>query len=169
MVLYQMKERHIIAAVANGNGIGYNGKLLWRIPSDLRRFKELTTGNVVVMGRKTYESIGKPLPNRENIVVTSQYIDGVHCVKTLQEAYDLAENLTGHKVFVIGGGQLYQEALSGVDVLDITRILDVPDKVDTFFPQDLSGFILTDMTDIYNDGPKYQFMTYKNKKFLNLY
>jgi dihydrofolate reductase len=102
-------------------------------------------------------------------VVTSQYIDGVHCVKTLQEAYDLAENLTGHKVFVIGGGQLYQEALSGVDVLDITRILDVPDKVDTFFPQDLSGFILTDMTDIYNDGPKYQFMTYKNKKFLNLY
>ena len=67
-----MKERHIIAAVADNRAIGYKNELIYRIPDDLKRFKEITIGNVVIMGRKTYESIGKPLPSRDNIVVTSQ-------------------------------------------------------------------------------------------------
>ena len=97
-----MKERHIIAAVCDGRGIGYNNKLIWRIPADMQHFKELTLGNVVIMGRKTYESIGKPLNCRDNIVVTSKdlNIEGVHCVRSLEDAYRLAEDLDGEKVFV---------------------------------------------------------------------
>lgn len=166
-----MKERHIIAAVADGNGIGYNGELLWRIPADLRHFKDLTLGNVVIMGRKTFESIGKPLPSRDNIVVTSRElnIDGVHCVKSLQEAYELAETLDGIKVFVIGGGQLYAEALPYTDVLDLTSILAIPKAADTFFPNDLSDFIITHRSERYwSDGnPNFFFITYKNKRILN--
>lgn len=166
-----MKERHIIAAVADGNGIGYNGNLLWRIPSDLQHFKDLTIGNVVIMGRKTFESIGKPLPSRDNIVVTSRdlNVDGVHCVRSLQDAYELAETLDGIKVFVIGGGQLYAEALPYTDVLDITEIFAIPHNADTFFPSDLSDFIVTHRSERYWSvgKPNFRFVTYKNKKVLN--
>ena len=88
-----MKERRIIAAVDENNGLGYNGDLLFKIPEDLKRFKALTTGNIVIMGRKTYESLGRPLPNRQNIVVTSKAIDfppegtSIFQVKTLKESY----------------------------------------------------------------------------------
>lgn len=166
-----MKERHIIAAVADGHGIGYKGELLWRIPSDLRHFKDLTIGNVVIMGRKTFESIGKPLPSRDNIVVTSRdlNVDGIHCVRSLQEAYDLAEELDGLKVFVIGGGQLYAEALPHTDVLDLTQIFDIPHNADTFFPEDLSEFICTHKSERYWSvgNPNFRFVTLKNKRILN--
>jgi dihydrofolate reductase len=166
-----MKERHIIAAIADGGGIGFNGNLLYRIPSDLRHFKDLTIGNVVIMGRKTFESIGKPLPSRDNIVVTSHdlNVDGVHCVRSLQEAYDLAETLDGIKVFVIGGGQLYAEALPHTDILDLTQIFAIPANVDTFFPTDVSDFIVTRTTErFWSEGnPNFRFVTLKSKKFLN--
>lgn len=166
-----MKERHIIAAVADGHGIGYKGKLLWRIPSDLRHFKDLTIGNVVIMGRKTFESIGKPLPSRDNIVITSRdlNVEGIHCVRSLQEAYDLAEQLDGLKVFVIGGGQLYAEALPHTDVLDLTQIFDIPHNADTFFPEDLSEFICTHKSERYWSvgNPNFRFVTLKNKRILN--
>ena len=166
-----MKERHIIAAVADGRGIGYKGELLWRIPSDLRHFKDLTIGNVVIMGRKTFESIGKPLPSRDNIVVTSRdlNVEGIHCVRSLQEAYDLAEQLDGLKVFVIGGGQLYAEALPHTDVLDLTQIFDIPHNADTFFPEDLSEFICTHKSERYWSvgNPNFRFVTLKNKRILN--
>ena len=86
-----MKERIIIAAIDNNNGIGKDNKLLYRLPDDLKRFKKITTGNIVIMGRNTYDSIGKALPNRENIVITSKDIDDeVYCVRSLQDALKLA-------------------------------------------------------------------------------
>ena len=166
------KEKHIISAIADGNGIGYNGDLLWRIPSDLRHFKELTLGNIVIMGRKTYESIGsRPLKGRTNIVVTSSVIDGVHCVRTLEDAYNLADTLDGQKVFVIGGGQLYKSALPYTDVLDITRIYATPEDVDTVFPADISEFEICFKSEIFRgkDVPNYQFITYKRPQSVILY
>ena len=171
-----MKEKHIIAAVAEGNGIGYNGDLLWRIPLDLRRFKTLTIGNIVIMGRKTFESIGsKPLKDRNNIVVSSKGIeipngqDNLFCVGSLKDAYELAETISGETIFVIGGGKLYAESLPYTDVLDITYIYETPKCADTFFPDDLSDFEITwrDTMENQPDEPKYEFRTYKNKKFLN--
>ena len=123
------------------------------------------------MGRKTFESIGKPLPSRDNIVVTSRdlNVDGIHCVRSLQEAYDLAEELDGLKVFVIGGGQLYAEALPHTDVLDLTQIFDIPHNADTFFPEDLSEFICTHKSERYWSvgNPNFRFVTLKNKRILN--
>lgn len=172
-----MKERHIIAAVADGNGIGYNGELLWRIPSDLQHFKELTIGNVVIMGRKTFESIGsKPLKCRNNIVVSSKgvqipdsEINNLFNASSLEEAYELAEQLDGDKIFVIGGGQLYAEALPHTDVLDLTQIFDIPHNVDTFFPSGLSEFIITHRSERYWSvgNPNFRFVTLKNKRILN--
>lgn len=162
-----MKERHIIAAVADGGAIGYNGDLIYRISADLKHFKELTIGNVVIMGRKTFESIGKPLPSRDNIVVTSRdlNIDGIHCVKSLDAAYELAETLDGQKIFVIGGGQLYKDALAHTDILDITEIFELPHYADTFFPTDLSDFLPVHRSERYwNDTtPVIRFVTYKRK------
>ena len=138
-----MKERHIIAAVCDGRGIGYNNKLIMRIPADMQHFKDLTLGNVVIMGRKTFESIGStPLKCRNNIVVTSKGIEipdseinNLFQVSCLEEAYELAEVLDGDKIFVIGGAQLYKEAMAYTDILDITEINFLPNNVDTYFPE----------------------------------
>lgn len=161
-----MKERHIIAAITDNYGIGANGDLLYHIKADMQHFKDLTLGNVVIMGRKTFESIGKPLPSRDNIVVTSRdlNIDGVHCVRSLQEAYRLAEELDGIKVFVIGGGRLYAEALQYTDILDITHIYATASNADTYFPNDLSDFLpVKDSERYWHDGITFKFTTYKRK------
>lgn len=163
-----MKERHIIAAVCDGGGIGYKGDLIWKISADMIHFKELTLGNVVIMGRKTYESIGKPLNCRDNIVVTSQdlNIDGVHCVRSLEDAYKLAEDLDGEKIFVIGGGQLYEAAMPYTDYLDITEIAFLPNNADTYFPEiDVNQWLIYKRTERYftSETPPYRFVTYKRK------
>ena len=164
-----MKEKHIIAAVADGGGIGYNGDLIYRISADLQHFKELTIGNVVIMGRKTYESIGRPLPSRNNIVITSHPKDtdkdNLYYVSSLEQAYELAEKLDGDKIFVIGGGQLYKEAIKDADFLDITEIFELPHHVDTYFPSDLSDFLPIHRSERYwNDHtPVFRFVTYKRK------
>jgi dihydrofolate reductase len=165
-----MKERHIIAAVCDGGGIGYNGDLIVRISADMKHFKELTLGNVVIMGRKTYESIGKPLNCRDNIVVTSKdlNIEGVHCVRSLEDAYRLAEKLDGEKVFVIGGGQLYEAAMPYTDYLDITEIAFLPHRVDTYFPEiSVKEWTILKRTERYftKDTPPYRYVTYKRKVF----
>lgn len=165
-----MKERHIIAAVCDGRCIGYNGDLIVRIPADMKHFKELTLGNVVIMGRKTYESIGKPLNCRDNIVVTSKdlNIEGVQCVRSLEDAYRLAEDLDGEKVFVIGGGQLYKAAMPYTDTLDITEIAFLPSMADTYFPEiSADDWVIKDRTERYfteNILP-HRFVTYKRKIF----
>ena len=112
----------IIVAVAENGVIGDNNRLLWHISEDLRRFKRITTGHPVVMGRKTWESLGRPLPGRENVVVTRRELsfDGAQTVHSLDEAYALFP--PEEEVFVIGGAQIYGEALSAADRFYLTRV-----------------------------------------------
>ena len=124
----------LIAAVARNGAIGKNNQLLARIPEDLRFFKRTTLGCPVIMGRKTWDSIGRPLPGRRNIVVTRDpqwRTDGAERAGSLREALALAA--TSGKVFVIGGAQIYAEALPLADKLVLTEI-DADLDGDTFFP-----------------------------------
>ena len=170
-----MKERIIIAAVDDNNAIGYKGELLARIPDDLKRFKELTTNNIVIMGRKTYESIGKPLPNRQNIIVSRSNIvlpdcSNTYIVDSLKAAFELAESLTGDKVYVIGGGQIYDQAVDWVDTIELTEIYEDYPNADTFFPvHKMKGhFEMTDHTLWYmNADVLYRFATYKRAPTAN--
>jgi len=124
----------LIAAVARNGAIGKDNALLWRLPEDLQFFKRTTLGCPVIMGRKTYDSIGRPLPGRRNIVVTRNLqwqATGVDAVTSLEAA--LALVLDAPKVFVIGGAQLYAQALPLANELVITEV-DADYDGDTFFP-----------------------------------
>ncbi|MDD5416141.1 MAG: dihydrofolate reductase [Candidatus Daviesbacteria bacterium] len=136
----------IIAAIASGNrAIGKNNKLIYRIPEDLNRFKKLTSGHVVIMGRKTFESIGYSLPNRTNIVITRDLnYSPANTIVThsFEEAVKIAKEKeyppVGGEIFIIGGGQIYQEALPKANKLYLTIVEGNP-EADTFFP-DYSEF-----------------------------
>lgn len=123
----------IIAAVAANGVIGDRNALLWHISEDLKHFKTLTTGHPVVMGRKTWESLGRPLPNRENVVITRQRIDipGCRVAHSLAGALELFPE--SEEVFVIGGAQIYAEALPVADRLYLTRV-EHDYEGDTRFP-----------------------------------
>jgi dihydrofolate reductase len=121
----------IIAAIARNRVIGKNGKLPWNIPEDLKRFKQLTTGHTVIMGRNTFESLGKPLSSRLNIVITSRCINGVRTYPSLDFAIQALKNEV--EVFVIGGGKLFAEALESADELRLTMVEQEVDG-DAFFP-----------------------------------
>lgn len=126
----------LVAAVARNGVIGRNGQLAWRLPDDLRHFKELTLGHPVIMGRRTYESIGRPLPGRTSIVVsstlTSPPADGVLLATNLEDAAQRAANAPA-PAFVIGGAVLYAAAIPHVQVMHLTE-LDEPVEGDVFFP-----------------------------------
>lgn len=134
----------LIVARSKNNAIGKNGQIPWRIKGEQKQFKELTTGNVVIMGRKSYEEIGRPLPNRMNIVVsnTVNYTgENLATVKSLQEALELAG--TEKNVYISGGYRLFLEALPLVDKMYITEVDTVVEEADTFFPEfDPSEFTL---------------------------
>ena len=112
----------IIVAFSEGNIIGKNNKMIWKISDDLKRFKAITTGHTVLMGRKTYESIGKALPKRKNIVLTSIPESIIDCVTadSLKDAIDLAAGET--ELFVIGGESIYEQTLPMADKLYITKV-----------------------------------------------
>ncbi len=126
--------KSIVVAMDRRRGIGANNTLLWQrdVPADLAHFKRLTTGSSIVMGRKTYESIGRPLPERENIVLSRGKIAGdqVVTVASLDEAYEAAR----YPIAVIGGGQIYQQAMSDVDVMYVTEIDATFPEATVFFP-----------------------------------
>ena len=126
----------IIAAMDKNNGIGADNDLLWGrdLPDELKHFKELTTGATVIMGRRTYESIGRPLPNRENIVVTrsNEENESVKIARSLDDAYAFA---TKENIFIIGGAQIYTEAINDMDILYITEVNATFDNATVFFPQ----------------------------------
>jgi dihydrofolate reductase len=121
----------IIAAIAHHRVIGKNGTVPWHIPEDLVRFKQLTSGHTVIMGRKTYDSLDRPLVNRVNIVITSNVINGVMSFPSLDFALQALSNKK--EVFVIGGGRLYADALKYADELRLT-LVDREVDGDTFFP-----------------------------------
>jgi dihydrofolate reductase len=125
----------IVAAVAANGVIGRGGQLPWHLPADLRHFKSLTTGHPVIMGRRTFESILKPLPNRRNIVVTTTWDAppaGVEMARSLDEAIEMTAQRAGPR-FVVGGSVLYEAALPRASVLQLTE-LDEAVEGDAFFP-----------------------------------
>lgn len=125
----------IIVAVSENGVIGKDNQLIWRLPNDLKRFKALTLGHPMIMGRKTFESIGKPLPGRTSIVITRNQdfkADGILVVHSLEEALTEARKIEQQEVFIIGGGELYKQALPTADKLYITEVETVTNG-DTFF------------------------------------
>lgn len=131
----------IIVAVDRNRAIGKDNKLLWHIPEDFQWFKSHTNGHPVIMGRKTHESIGKVLPNRLNVVITSQkakICSPAISVSSLQEGIDLATQNDDQEVFIIGGSSVYEQALPLADRLYIT-VVDAEYEADAYFP-DYSSF-----------------------------
>ncbi|MGI4804000.1 MAG: dihydrofolate reductase [Janthinobacterium lividum] len=124
----------LIVAVSSNNIIGKNNQLIWHLPADLKHFKQLTTGHAVFMGRKTYDSIGKPLPNRRNIVIsrTVKNIAGCEVVASLEEGFKLCAD--EETVYIIGGAEVYREALPIANQIELTRIHQEFNG-DTFFPE----------------------------------
>lgn len=125
----------LIAAVARNRAIGYQNKLLYWLPNDLKRFKALTTGHTIIMGRRTFESLPKgALPNRRNVVLSrsAREFPGCECYPSLQEA--LRHCAADEDVYIIGGASLYKQAISIADRLCLTEIDDVPAEADAFFP-----------------------------------
>lgn len=126
---------NIIAAVAKNRAIGFENKLLYWLPNDLKRFKALTTGHTIVMGRHTYESLPKgALPNRRNVVLsrTSTDFPGCDCYHSLEEAIKSCSD--DEDVYIIGGEKVYQQAMDIADRLCLTEIDDTPSQADAYFP-----------------------------------
>ena len=124
----------LVVAASTNNVIGRDGGLPWHLPDDLRHFKRITTGKPVIMGRRTYESIGRPLPDRHNIVMTRDpgYVaEGCDVVSSVAEALDVAGD--ANEVMVIGGGQVYRDLLLRADRIYMTRV-QAEVQGDAFFP-----------------------------------
>lgn len=152
----------IIVAIDEKRGIGKNNRLLWNIPSDLNRFRTLTRGHACIMGRKTYESIGHPLPNRLNIVVTnnSQFASvGITIAKSLDQAINIAKKNEPKEIFIIGGAQIYAQALTWTDKLYLT-IVNGNFDADAFFPEYKHIFNQIISSENYQEnGFKFTFLT----------
>jgi dihydrofolate reductase len=149
---------NIIVAVSENDIIGGDNKLLWNIPEDLKWFKKITTGNTVIMGRKTFESIGKALPNRENIVITRQKNYNSNCITVSSINEAILKSDRRKDIFIIGGGQVYQEALK-MDIVDniyLTRVHNNYDG-DTKFIFDENKYLEVEK-EIHNG---YTFITYR--------
>lgn len=126
----------LIVAAAENNAIGMSNQLLWHLPNDLKFFKNTTWGMPVIMGRKTFESVNKPLPGRFNIVITRQavwQVDGVITATDLQDALKKAAETNCKEFFIAGGGEIYKEAFRQADKIYLTRVHETIDG-DTFFP-----------------------------------
>ena len=134
-----MMEKSLIVAVADNNAIGRKNALLWNLPGDMKYFRKQTTGNVVIMGWMTFQSIGRPLPRRHNIVISlfpwPEAPAEVTVVDSLAAAFAAAETAgQEEKAFVIGGAYTYAEAMDVVDTMYITHVHDAPEDADAFFP-----------------------------------
>ena len=126
----------IVVAMGRNREIGKENQLLWHLPKDLKHFKEITSNHPIIMGRKTYESIGKPLPNRTNIVIsrkTDWFEEGILIVGSIKEAIKFAKKID-EKIFIIGGGNIYEQTIDLVDQLEITWV-DATLEADTYFPK----------------------------------
>jgi dihydrofolate reductase len=124
----------IVVAISENNVIGKDNKLLWYLPNDLKHFKEITTGHTIIMGRKTFESVGKPLPKRRNIIITRQdiTIEGCEVVNSIEAALSLAKD--EQEVFITGGAEIYKQSLHLTDRIYLT-IVYKKFEGDSFFPE----------------------------------
>ena len=147
----------LIAAVAENNALGKDNQLLWHLPDDFKRFKNVTSGHYIIMGRKTFESFPKPLPNRTHIIITRQKkYPSENCivVDSLQKAIAICPPT--EELFIIGGGEIYNQSIEIADKLDITRVHNIFDA-DTFFPEiDLNKWKLTS-AEFHSKDEKHQF------------
>jgi len=126
----------IMAAIAANNALGKDNQLIWHLPADLKRFKKTTLNHAVIVGRKTYESLGKPLPNRTNIVITrdkNYQVEGCVIVNSLKEALKAALKVDENP-FILGGAEIYKQAMQFADILDITFVHH-QFEADVFFPE----------------------------------
>ncbi len=125
----------LIAAISKNNEIGKSNQLLWHLPDDFKRFKTLTTGHYIIMGRKTFESFPKPLPNRTHIIITRQKnyaVENCIVVSSLEEAIKVCPK--NEDIYIIGGGEIYKQSIDFADKLEIT-LVDNDFEADTFFPE----------------------------------
>jgi dihydrofolate reductase len=161
-------ELTLICAVGRNREIGRGGGLIWRISDDLKRFKKITMGHPVVMGRKTYESIGFALPGRTNVIVTRQdaySAEGCEVAGSVEDALELAaKSEGGEEVFIIGGGQLYSELIGKASKLALTVIDDEADDADTWFPEYAGDFEIAHEEGPFTDGDlEYKFVDYERR------
>ena len=168
-----MTKYSIIVAVDENNVIGKAGTMLpWHLKTDLQRFKKLTENSAVILGRKCFESIGRPLPNRLNVVVSSNESynpDGVIVKPSLQYAVDYVNSRYIPEAFIIGGGQIYSQCVNIVNRIYLTRVHTEIEDGDTFFPHlDMNNWEITQMektdADKDNDFPT-TFMVLENKRY----
>ena len=160
-----MPKLSIIVAMSSNRVIGVNNSLPWHLSEDLKHFKTLTTGHTIIMGRKTYESIGKPLPNRRNIVISrnlNAFYGGIEVVHSLEDAFSTSSN--DDEVFIIGGSNIYEQSLHLAEHLYITEIKKAFEG-DTFFPE-IDKSLWTESTretHISSDGLEFSFVRLQKK------
>lgn len=151
----------IIAAVGKNLELGKNNDLIWHFKEDMRFFKETTTGHTVVMGRKTFESLPKALPNRRNIVISSNpdYVaEGAEVVTDINDIYSLAEN---DEVFIIGGGKIYSRFINDADKLYLTEIDAAQPSADVYFPSfDKAEYVREVINNYCIDGVNFSHVLY---------
>lgn len=150
----------LIAACSSNRIIGNDNQLIWNVPGDLKRFKDITSGHPILMGRKTFESIGKPLPKRTNIIITrdkSYKQDGCHVYNSFEEVLPIYET---QNLFVIGGGEIYQQLLKHADRIELT-LIDKEFEGDAKFPEiDDKLWDIDKQEDCSCDEFNYHYITY---------
>lgn len=162
-------EKYIIVAISDNNAIGKDNDLLWHISADMKFFRRQTLGSPVIMGRKTFESIGRSLPGRVNIVISRGFDTGedVEIVGSLEDAFRLAESTNLEKCFVMGGGQIYAQALEMADRLIVTHVHTIIEEADTFFPPiDPSIWAVAQRSELFTDeesGYTFEFVEYEKR------
>ena len=152
----------LIAACSNNWVIGNDNQLIWHIPQDLKRFKNLTNGNPVLMGRKTFQSIGKPLPNRTNIIITKDANFKAEGCLIYSDWRDVLPIFEKQNLFVIGGGEIYRQLMSVADKIELTWI-DKEFEGDTTFPEINEKWKITNVEPYSTDDFTYEFRTYERK------
>lgn len=155
----------LIAAIGNNRELGKDGDLIWKIPDDMYRFKVLTRDKMVIVGRKTFETLPQPLKRRETLVISSrdkvEHAD--HVFKSVPEALDYAESRISNEVYIIGGEQIYKECLYLSTELSLTMIDSEDKEADTFFPKFENLFYQRQSTNMEHEELKYRFTRWSLK------
>tara|TARA_R110002051_G_scaffold3131_1_gene16772 strand:- start:14078 stop:14578 length:501 start_codon:yes stop_codon:yes gene_type:complete len=160
----------MIAAAAENNALGKDNELLWHLPDDFKRFKKLTSGHKIIMGRKTYESFPKPLPNRTHIIITrdkNYAVDYDECLvaHSLDQALALVDN---EIAFIIGGGEIYKQAEKASNKIELTRVHGTFEDADTFFPEIDENYWMLTKQEFHPTDDKHKlsftYLTYERKE-----